>query len=94
MVRDNKQGRRFELPLEGGQTAFIAYEEAGEGVLVLTHTEVPADFEGKGVGARLVKGAFDILRERNVKMAPACPFISTYLRRHPEYQPLAAPAPE
>lgn len=93
-VIDNREQRRFELPLGGGQTAFISYAEAGEGVLALTHTEVPADFEGKGVGARLVKGAFELVRERGVKIVPVCQFISTYLRRHPEYQALTAPAAE
>lgn len=93
-VIDNRERGRFELALGEGQTAFVAYAEAGEGVLALTHTEVPADFEGQGVGGRLVKGAFELVRERNLKIVPVCPFVSVYLRRHPEYQTLAAPAAE
>ena len=89
-VTDNKQEDRFELALEGGQAAYVEYEEAGEGVLALTHTEVPAEFEGKGVGRALVKGALEIVRREGLKIVPVCQFVSVYLRRHPEYQELVA----
>ncbi len=89
-VRNNRQEGRFELDLEGGRTAYVEYEEAGEGVLNLTHTEVPAEFEGKGVGGALVKGALEIVRGGNLKIVPTCRFVSIYLRRHPEYQELVA----
>jgi predicted GNAT family acetyltransferase len=89
-VRDNRREGRFELDLKGGRTAYVEYEEAGEGVLALTHTEVPAEFEGKGVGGALVRGALEIVRGENLKIVPACRFVSVYLRRHPEYQDLVA----
>jgi len=89
-VRDNRREDRFELDLKGGRTAYVEYEEAGEGVLALTHTEVPAEFEGKGVGGALIRGALEIVRGENLKIVPACRFVSVYLRRHPEYQELVA----
>jgi hypothetical protein len=89
-VRYNRQEGRFELDLEGGRTAYVEYEVAGEGVLALTHTEVPAEFEGKGVGGALVKGTLEIVRGENLKIVPVCRFVSVYLRRHPEYQELVA----
>ena len=66
------------------------YEEAGEGVLALTHTEVPEEYEGKGIGGALVKGALEIVRGEGLKIMPVCQFVSVYLRRHPEYQELVA----
>ena len=87
-VRDNKQEGRFELALEGGQAAYVEYEEAGDGVLALTHTEVPEEFEGTGIGGALVKGALEIVRGEGLKIVPTCQFVSAYLRRHPEYQEL------
>ena len=89
-VRDNKQEGRFELALEGGLTAYVEYEEAGEGVLALTHTEVPEEFEGQGIGGALVKGALEIVRGEGLKIVPVCQFVSVYLRRHPEHQELVA----
>lgn len=88
VVRDNKREQRFEMSLGEGKTAFIRYAETGEGVVELTHTEVPEEFEGKGIGSKLVRGTFEILREENLQMMPSCPFITAYLQRHPEYQSL------
>ena len=90
VVRNNRPERRFEMALGEGKTAFIQYAEAGAGVLDLTHTEVPEEFEGKGVGGELVKGTFEILRAENLRMVPSCQFVAVYLQRHPEYQSRAA----
>jgi len=89
-VTDNKAERRFELPLGEGQTAFVQYEAAGEGALALMHTEVPEGYEGRGVGAKLIEGAFQILQAGNLKIIPTCSFVAAYLRRHPQYQSLVA----
>jgi hypothetical protein len=89
-VINNRLEGRFELDLEGGRRAYVEYKEAGEGVLALTYTEVPAEFEGKGVGGALVRGALEIARGENLKIVPTCRFVPVYLRRHPEYQELVA----
>jgi predicted GNAT family acetyltransferase len=90
VVRDNRQEQRFEMELGEGKMAFIQYMETGEGVVELVHTEVPEEFEGQGIGSRLVKGTFEILQEANLKMKPTCRFVAVYLQRHPEYRSLAA----
>lgn len=87
-VTHNQEQRRFELLLKPGESAFITYAEEAPGVLTLTHTEVPAGYEGQGVGSRLVRGALELIRARGAKIVPACPFISSYLERKPEYRDL------
>ena len=89
-VTDNKQEQRFEMMLGEGKTAFIDYTKASEGVLVLTHTEVPEEFEGKGIGGNLVKGSLEIIRAEGLKIVPECRFVAVYLQRHREYQSLVA----
>ncbi len=86
-VTDNGRGR-FEMAVEGG-TAFVTYREE-RGALALLHAEVPSAVEGRGEGSRLVKGTLDQVRARGQKVIPYCPFISIYIRRHPEYQDLLA----
>lgn len=85
-VTDNKQQSRFELAVDGG-TAVLQYMER-DGALYLTHTEVPPELEGKGIGSRIVKHALEEARGRGVKVAPWCPFVRAYIERHPEYQSL------
>lgn len=75
--------KRFELRFPQG-TAYVEYLQNQQGVIYLTHTEVPEAFEGKGVGSVLVKKVLDHIRSLQVKMAPLCPFVAAYLKRHPE----------
>lgn len=87
-VRDNAERRRFEMDVEGGM-AFANYR-ADDSVLVVTHTEVPAALHGRGVGSRFVREMLDLIRASGRKVVPACGFVATFIRQHPEYQDLLA----
>lgn len=87
-VIDNKEKERFEIDLDG-KTALIDYSEQN-GVVAMTHTEVPDGFEGKGVGSKLVKGALEIVKNDGKRVRPLCTFVAAYIKRHPEYESLVA----
>jgi predicted GNAT family acetyltransferase len=52
------------------------------------HTEVKPEFEGQGVGSALARAVFEDLRSRGEKAKVECPFLTAYLKRHPEYADL------
>ncbi|MBI3969168.1 MAG: N-acetyltransferase [Chloroflexi bacterium] len=87
-VVDNPTASRFELRL-GEYVAFAEYERHQDSI-VFTHTEVPEELEGQGVGSALARGALEIARERGAPVIPLCPFIAGYLRRHSEYLDLVS----
>lgn len=87
-VTDNPAQARFELATEGG-TAIAAYERE-DGVVTFTHTEVPPEAEGQGVGGRLIAGALAQVRAEGLKIVPQCSFVRAYVGRHPETQDLLA----
>ncbi|WP_199086130.1 GNAT family N-acetyltransferase [Bosea sp. ASV33] len=82
-VVENAEQKRFELPLDGG-TALVAYRRDGER-LVLVHTEVPAEFGGQGIGSKLAKGVFELLRASGRKAVVRCEFLQGWLAKHPDY---------
>ena len=83
-ITNNEQNMRFELKLEG-QVAFLEYRYK-KGNLALMHTEVPAVLEGKGLGSALAKYAFQFAKQNNLPVLDYCPFVSSFLKRHPEYE--------
>jgi predicted GNAT family acetyltransferase len=84
-VKNNPEEKRFEIKL-GHQIAFVEYLLAGTNI-VFTHTEVPAAFEGQGIGNKLAKFVLDYAIEHGYKIQPLCPFINAYVHRHKEYLP-------
>lgn len=87
-VHDNAERHRYELAVDGGR-AIAAYERIGD-VLVFTHTEVPPELEGHGIGSALVAGALADARARGLQIVPQCPFVAAYVERHSEWQDLLA----
>ncbi len=89
-VADNEHLHRYEAAADGKPAGFVNYRIRPDGVRIMLHTEVDAAFEGKGVGGRLVSQALDAERAAGRKIVASCPFVSAYLRRHPEYADLVA----
>jgi uncharacterized protein len=88
-VVDNPAERRFEARVEGALAGLLYYAKQPGG-LVLVHTEVADEFEGHGVGGRLVAGALDDIRARGLTVTVRCPFAAGYIEKHPEYADLVA----
>ena len=88
-VADNPDEQRYEARLGSEVVGFITYHQRPDRI-TLIHTEVAADLEGEGVGSLLVAGALDDIRARGLAVVPLCPFVSDFLRRHPEYSDLVA----
>lgn len=82
-VVENPEQNRFELPLDGG-TAVVAYRHDSDR-LVLIHTEVPEQFAGQGIGSRLAKGVFELIRASGRKAVVRCEFLRGWIAKHHEY---------
>ena len=89
VVRDNPGKRRYEALVDDLVAGHVFYQER-DGALVLIHTEVAPEFEGRGIAGRLAAAALDDVRSRGLKIVPRCPFIRSYVERHPEYADLVA----
>jgi predicted GNAT family acetyltransferase len=61
-------------------------------VFVFTHTQIDDAYEGHGIGSTLARGALDDVRRRGGSVVAQCPFIASYIDRHPEYADLLGPA--
>src|SRR5690349_21210532 len=84
-VADNPGESRLEARVNG-HVAFVAYIRNGNTV-ILTHTEVPKELQGHGVGNSLARGAFDYARSAGWNVVVRCPFLTKFIERHPEYRP-------
>jgi predicted GNAT family acetyltransferase len=89
-IRDNPAKHRFEISLDDGSLAIAEYNLLPHSI-VFTHTLVPPQFEGRGIGSALIRHALDSARERGLMVVPICPFFAAYFRKHAEVQDLLDP---
>ena len=81
-ITDNQADLRFELE-SGGHVAELTYRRNGKR-LVLIHTDVPTELEGRGLGGKLVSAAVDRAAREGLTLVPLCPFARSWLERHPD----------
>jgi hypothetical protein len=85
---NNEAENRFQFDINGA-IALINYVKR-DNVYYLIHTEVPEALQGRGIAGILVDKTLKHLEEGGYKMIPYCPYVQSYLKRHPEWQRLVA----
>lgn len=81
-VIDRREEHRFVVDVDG-IVAELVYQEP-EGELILVHTGVPDELEGRGIGSLLVRAAVERAEAEERTVVPWCPFARSWLERHPE----------
>lgn len=85
-VINNESKSRFEYH-DDGHVAIAAYQLKPD-VIVLTHTEVPKELGGRGIGNKLAIFALEYARANDLRVIPLCPFMASFIEKHPEYKEL------
>jgi len=78
----NETAHRFECTVDDHVARLDFRIEADR--LVIAHTEVADELEGRGVGGDLVRAALHYAAEHDLTIVPMCPFARDWLERHPD----------
>ncbi|KAF2508756.1 MAG: GNAT family N-acetyltransferase [Flavobacterium nitrogenifigens] len=82
-INDTRRGY-FEAIEDGKEAGKMTYTWAGDSKFIIDHTEVSPDFNGKGVGKKLVMASVEYARANNLKIIPLCPFAKSVFDKVPE----------
>ena len=88
-ITNNEDKHRFEARI-GSDTAVLEYTLASH-IIVYNHTEVPKHLEGQGIASQMARVALEYAKENELQIMPLCPYVASYIRRHPEYKALLRP---
>ena len=83
LVTNNEKQQQFEISMDG-ELAVLQYRFYKNDI-ALMHTEVPEKLSGKGLASALAKYALEWAKNNNKKVMVYCPFVASYLKKHPEY---------
>lgn len=81
---------RYVIHLAPGYDAEMTFRKEANGTIIIDHTGVPPEYEGRGIAARLVNRAIADAREQGFKITPLCSYVVAQFRRHPEWADLRA----
>jgi predicted GNAT family acetyltransferase len=86
-VTDHPEASRYELH-DGSTLAGVAAYQLRPDAIIFTHTKVSDAYEGQGAGSQLAREALDDARRRGLRVVARCPFIASWIERHPDYADL------
>lgn len=86
-VEDHPAGGHIDAIVDGA-TAGAAYYRVVDGRVIVNHTEVREQYEGRGVGTALARALLARIRADGQQIVPLCPFFAGYIERHPEWSDL------
>lgn len=81
-VTRNDEAHRYEIHVNGELGGVLQFRPAGEGRVVLPHTEIDGAFKGMGLGSTLASESLADLARRGDTIIPTCPFVVHYLHDH------------
>jgi uncharacterized protein len=85
-IRHNPAQNRFELEIDS-HLAVLEYR-LDDTTISFTHTEVPSELGGRGLGGQLARAGLDYARAQGLNVIPLCSFVAAYIQKKPEYQDL------
>jgi len=85
-VHNNVEESRYEVNV-AEQLAKIDYKLQQQQIS-FTHTEVPSELGGRGIASTMARFALDEAQTLGYQVVPLCPFIASYIKKHPEYKSL------
>jgi predicted GNAT family acetyltransferase len=80
----NESAAQYEIWVGDTLAGVAQYRDSPDHVN-FTHTEVEPEFEGKGLAGQLARYALDDVVDQGKLIVTTCPYMTVYVRRHPEY---------
>ena len=87
VLTDNPAESRYEARVGGELAGYIIYR-LRDTQITLVHTEVDPRFQGGGLASHLARFCLDDARKRNLAVIPTCPYVRSWIGRHPGYADL------
>ena len=76
------ENKGYAMAREDNKRAGImTYSIPPSDYIIIDHTEIEADFNGKGIGKQLLLKIVEMAREKNIKILPLCPFANAMFKK-------------
>ncbi|MEL7002698.1 MAG: GNAT family N-acetyltransferase [Bacteroidota bacterium] len=67
--------------IEGKKAGVMTYSIPDADFIIIDHTDVESEFQGQDVGKQLLLKVVEMVREKNLKIIPLCPFANAMFKK-------------
>ncbi|MEM6717999.1 MAG: GNAT family N-acetyltransferase [Bacteroidota bacterium] len=67
--------------VDGKKAGMMTYSIPQGDFIIVDHTEVEPEFKGQSVGKQLLYKIVEMVREKNLKILPLCPFANAMFKK-------------
>jgi len=85
-IINNTKSGQFEYRTED-HLAYLTYRLRKK-TMFFMHTKVPKELSGQGIASSLALEALNYAKSKGYLIAVMCPFVSSYVKKHPEWYEL------
>jgi len=79
VIHDEKENRFYiKLSENPDKVAELLYSKTSSNSFDFFHTEVPAEYRGRGLAGVLAREAFDYIVQEQAKVFPSCSYLRKY----------------
>ncbi len=89
-LEQTAHGGRWVARTGEGPESEMTFRIRADGALVIDHTGVPHELEGRGIAGALMEHALGYVREQGLRIEPRCSYVVAAFRRHPEWSDVLA----
>ena len=66
------------------QVGIMTFSLAGPELIIIDHTQVEPELNGKGLGKKMLFKIVEMARKENIKIIPLCPYASAMFKKTQE----------
>jgi uncharacterized protein len=87
---DNKTKGFFKAIENQKHAGKLIYSRPNSHLIVIEHTEVNEEFQGRGIALKLVLEAIDFARAKHLEIVPECPYAKSVFEKREDLQDVLA----
>lgn len=87
---DNKSKGFFKAIENQKHAGTLVYSKPNDHLIVIEHTEVKDDFQGRGIALKLVLEAVDFARAKHLEIHPECIYAKSVFEKREDLQDVLA----
>jgi uncharacterized protein len=87
LIEQKESGNKgmFFVAEDGKVLAEMTYTMASPAKMIIEHTEVSDELQGKNIGYQLVHTAVEYARTNHIRIIPLCPFANSVFKKKPGF---------